>query len=96
MKATLIFDSVNDLLFSKWDDTFIQRMKCFNEQVLVFNNFHCSTNCYVTFLASVGFVISGSLDLDPAFCFCHLDSSHLLKQDCFELPSSIRVEIRRS
>ncbi|KAL0830555.1 hypothetical protein ABMA28_002710 [Loxostege sticticalis] len=32
MKATLIFDSVNDLLFSKWDDTFIQRMKCFNEQ----------------------------------------------------------------
>ncbi|XP_052755201.1 BLOC-3 complex member HPS1 [Galleria mellonella] len=33
MKATLIFDSINDLLFSKWDDMFIKRMKCFNEQV---------------------------------------------------------------
>lgn len=33
MKATLIFDSVNDLLFSKWDESFIQRMKSFNEQV---------------------------------------------------------------
>ncbi|RVE41939.1 hypothetical protein evm_013407 [Chilo suppressalis] len=32
MKAILIFDSVNGLLFSKWDDSFIQRMKCFNEQ----------------------------------------------------------------
>ncbi|XP_059057339.1 BLOC-3 complex member HPS1 [Achroia grisella] len=33
MKAILIFDSVNDLLFSKWDDMFIKRMKFFNEQV---------------------------------------------------------------
>ncbi|KAI5645968.1 hypothetical protein NE865_01861 [Phthorimaea operculella] len=32
MKATLIFDSVNDLVFSKWDETFIQRMKTFGEQ----------------------------------------------------------------
>ncbi|XP_053604823.1 BLOC-3 complex member HPS1 isoform X2 [Plodia interpunctella] len=32
MKATLIFDSVNNLLFSKWDDSFIQRMKSFHEQ----------------------------------------------------------------
>lgn len=30
MKATLIFDSVNDLLFSKWDNSFIERMKNFN------------------------------------------------------------------
>lgn len=33
MKATLIFDNVNDLVFSKWDDTFLQRMKSFSEQV---------------------------------------------------------------
>uniref|UniRef100_A0A1E1WUW6 FUZ/MON1/HPS1 first Longin domain-containing protein n=1 Tax=Pectinophora gossypiella TaxID=13191 RepID=A0A1E1WUW6_PECGO len=32
MKATLIFDSVNDLVFSKWDEGFLQRMKSFNEQ----------------------------------------------------------------
>ncbi|KPJ04274.1 hypothetical protein RR46_01558 [Papilio xuthus] len=32
MKATLIFDSVNNLLFSKWDDSFLQRMKSLNEQ----------------------------------------------------------------
>lgn len=33
MKAVLIFDSVNDLLFSKWDETFLSRMKSFNGQV---------------------------------------------------------------
>ncbi|KAL4713187.1 hypothetical protein ACJJTC_018832 [Scirpophaga incertulas] len=32
MKATLIFDSLNNLLFSKWDETFIQRMKSLIEQ----------------------------------------------------------------
>ncbi|XP_072932680.1 uncharacterized protein HPS1 [Epargyreus clarus] len=32
MKATLIFDSVNNLLFSKWDEAFLTRMKSFNEQ----------------------------------------------------------------
>ncbi|KAJ2951059.1 hypothetical protein O0L34_g5438 [Tuta absoluta] len=32
MKATLIFDSVNDLVFSKWDESFIQRMQTFGEQ----------------------------------------------------------------
>ncbi|KAJ0183268.1 hypothetical protein K1T71_001244 [Dendrolimus kikuchii] len=32
MKATLIFDGVNDLLFSKWDDEFLQRMKSFGGQ----------------------------------------------------------------
>ncbi|XP_068633952.1 BLOC-3 complex member HPS1 [Battus philenor] len=32
MKATLIFDSVNNLLFSKWDESFLQRMKSLNEQ----------------------------------------------------------------
>ncbi|XP_050348373.1 BLOC-3 complex member HPS1 isoform X1 [Nymphalis io] len=30
MKAVLIFDTVNDLLFSKWDDDFLLRMKSFN------------------------------------------------------------------
>lgn len=33
MKATLIFDCVNDLLFHKWDENFINRMKSFNGQV---------------------------------------------------------------
>ncbi|XP_045769604.1 Hermansky-Pudlak syndrome 1 protein homolog isoform X2 [Maniola jurtina] len=32
MKAVLIFDSVNDLLFSKWDESFLFRMKTFNGQ----------------------------------------------------------------
>lgn len=32
MKAVLIFDNVNNLLFSKWDDEFILRMKSFSEQ----------------------------------------------------------------
>ncbi|CAK1555327.1 unnamed protein product [Leptosia nina] len=32
MKAILIFDSVNDLLYSKWDEEFLSRMKSFNEQ----------------------------------------------------------------
>ncbi|KAG7298953.1 hypothetical protein JYU34_017419 [Plutella xylostella] len=32
MKAVLIFDNVNDLLFSKWDDTFLDRMKAFGGQ----------------------------------------------------------------
>lgn len=29
----MIFDGVNDLLFSKWDDNFLQRMKSFSGQV---------------------------------------------------------------
>lgn len=33
MKAILIFDSVNDLFFSKWDESFLNRMKLFNGQV---------------------------------------------------------------
>lgn len=33
MKAILIFDSVNDLLFSKWDEEFLHRMNFFNGQV---------------------------------------------------------------
>lgn len=33
MKAILIFDNVNDLVFFKWDDNFIQRMKMLNIQV---------------------------------------------------------------
>ncbi|XP_052741034.1 BLOC-3 complex member HPS1 [Bicyclus anynana] len=32
MKAVLIFDNVNDLLFSKWDESFLCRMKTFNGQ----------------------------------------------------------------
>ncbi|XP_038214083.1 Hermansky-Pudlak syndrome 1 protein homolog [Zerene cesonia] len=32
MKAILIFDSVNDLLYSKWDEEFLRRMKSFNDQ----------------------------------------------------------------
>ncbi|XP_022115144.2 Hermansky-Pudlak syndrome 1 protein homolog isoform X1 [Pieris rapae] len=32
MKAILIFDSVNDLLYSKWDEKFLSRMKSFNDQ----------------------------------------------------------------
>ncbi|CAH2084722.1 unnamed protein product [Euphydryas editha] len=32
MKAVLIFDTVNDLLFSKWDENFIHRMKSFYGQ----------------------------------------------------------------
>ncbi|XP_063381363.1 BLOC-3 complex member HPS1 [Cydia fagiglandana] len=32
MKATLIFDNVNDLLYSKWDEEFIERMKSLSEQ----------------------------------------------------------------
>ncbi|CAG5028332.1 unnamed protein product [Parnassius apollo] len=32
MKAILIFDSVNNLLFSKWDESFLSRMKSLNEQ----------------------------------------------------------------
>ncbi|XP_013193215.2 BLOC-3 complex member HPS1 isoform X2 [Amyelois transitella] len=32
MKAALIFDSVNNLLFYKWDELFIQRLKSLNEQ----------------------------------------------------------------
>ncbi|KAG6448871.1 hypothetical protein O3G_MSEX005722 [Manduca sexta] len=31
MKAILIFDSVNDLLYSKWDEKFIGRMKSFGQ-----------------------------------------------------------------
>lgn len=34
MKATLIFDNVNDLLFSKWDEEFVERMKSLSEQVM--------------------------------------------------------------
>ncbi|CAH0586983.1 unnamed protein product [Chrysodeixis includens] len=32
MKAALIFDSVNDLVFGKWDSSFIERMKTFSVQ----------------------------------------------------------------
>ncbi|KAJ8716627.1 hypothetical protein PYW07_003254 [Mythimna separata] len=32
MKAALIFDSVNDLVFGKWDSAFIERMKTFGVQ----------------------------------------------------------------
>ncbi|PZC72724.1 hypothetical protein B5X24_HaOG210703 [Helicoverpa armigera] len=32
MKAALIFDTVNDLVFGKWDSTFIERMKTFSIQ----------------------------------------------------------------
>ncbi|CAH0683147.1 unnamed protein product [Spodoptera exigua] len=32
MKAALVFDSVNDLVFGKWDDVFIERMKTFSVQ----------------------------------------------------------------
>ncbi|XP_045499224.1 Hermansky-Pudlak syndrome 1 protein homolog isoform X2 [Colias croceus] len=32
MKAILIFDSVNDLLYYKWDEEFLRRMKSFNDQ----------------------------------------------------------------
>ncbi|XP_063891510.1 BLOC-3 complex member HPS1 isoform X1 [Helicoverpa armigera] len=32
MKAALIFDTVNDLVFGKWDSTFIERMKTFSLQ----------------------------------------------------------------
>ncbi|XP_047990758.1 uncharacterized protein LOC125229864 [Leguminivora glycinivorella] len=32
MKALLIFDNVNDLLYSKWDAEFIERMKSLSEQ----------------------------------------------------------------
>lgn len=33
MKAILIFDSVNDLLFYKWDDEFVQRIKSFSGNI---------------------------------------------------------------
>uniref|UniRef100_A0A2A4JQR1 FUZ/MON1/HPS1 first Longin domain-containing protein n=1 Tax=Heliothis virescens TaxID=7102 RepID=A0A2A4JQR1_HELVI len=32
MKAALIFDTVNDLVFGKWDSTFIERLKTFSIQ----------------------------------------------------------------
>ncbi|XP_032516536.1 BLOC-3 complex member HPS1 [Danaus plexippus] len=45
MKAILLFDTVNDLIFSKWDDDFLERMKSFNGQekdVNITDNHHIS------------------------------------------------------
>lgn len=33
-----MFDSVNDLLFHKWDESFIERMKSLNDQVCTQQN----------------------------------------------------------
>lgn len=35
MKAALVFDSVNDLVFGKWDSTFIESMKTFSVQASI-------------------------------------------------------------
>ncbi|XP_041980121.1 Hermansky-Pudlak syndrome 1 protein homolog [Aricia agestis] len=45
MKAVLIFDNVNDLLFSKWDEEFLLRMKSFGGQEIdgnITDNYHIS------------------------------------------------------
>lgn len=40
MKAALVFDSVNDLVFGKWDDVFIERMKTFSVQASYYTTFY--------------------------------------------------------
>lgn len=40
MKAVLIFDSTINLIYWKWDDTFLEQMRRFNDQV---------SNCFIYF-----------------------------------------------
>lgn len=45
MKAALVFDSVNDLVFGKWDSAFIERMKTFGVPVSFSICFRDSAYC---------------------------------------------------